>query len=273
MANLSTNIDVIIPTGVILPFAGTTSYALPDGYAYCNGASLSTTAQPKLFATIGYTYGGSGGNFSLPNLNTASGPFIRGGTGPSGSSIIADSTKISSLTSSAGSAHQHVNTVGITNAGQSADHTHGNTGGESGNHSHTISGNGAHTTTAATRYYSSGPHLHTIQYRTFGGIAPAPGDGIAYNTGGSWSTAFMNGMDGEHVHLIDVTGTGTHLHANSDQTVGHTHAVSGGVSVGHTHANTVSITNVNESSHTHTIANAVAETAPVHMVMQYIIKL
>ena len=34
----------------------------------CNGSTLSQTTYPDLFSIIGYTYGGSGDNFNLPNL-------------------------------------------------------------------------------------------------------------------------------------------------------------------------------------------------------------
>jgi microcystin-dependent protein len=53
------------PAGVISQFAGS---AAPSGYVLCEGQSLSTATFPTLFAAIGYTYGGSGANFTVPNL-------------------------------------------------------------------------------------------------------------------------------------------------------------------------------------------------------------
>lgn len=53
------------PTGTVKLFAGS---AAPTGYVLCFGQSLSTTAFPDLFAVIGYTYGGSGPNFNVPDL-------------------------------------------------------------------------------------------------------------------------------------------------------------------------------------------------------------
>jgi len=41
---------------------------------FCNGASLSTTTYANLFAVCGYTYGGSGANFNVPNLKSSA-PF------------------------------------------------------------------------------------------------------------------------------------------------------------------------------------------------------
>jgi hypothetical protein len=62
----------IAPTGTVLPFAGSTA---PEGWLLCNGSSQSTTTYAKLFAVIGYTYGGTGGSFSLPDMQ---GVFPRG---------------------------------------------------------------------------------------------------------------------------------------------------------------------------------------------------
>lgn len=40
----------------------------PTGYLLCNGSSYSTVDYPSLFAAIGYTFGGSGGAFNVPDL-------------------------------------------------------------------------------------------------------------------------------------------------------------------------------------------------------------
>lgn len=61
------------PTGVILPFGGT---AIPAGWLYCNGASVSRTTYADLFAVIGTAYGtASGTTFNLPDMR---GLFMRG---------------------------------------------------------------------------------------------------------------------------------------------------------------------------------------------------
>jgi microcystin-dependent protein len=54
------------PAGSIIAFGGSTAPA--GGWLICDGASVTTAAYPALFAAIGYTYGGSGANFNLPNL-------------------------------------------------------------------------------------------------------------------------------------------------------------------------------------------------------------
>lgn len=55
-----------VPSGVMVPFAGKT---VPDGWLLCNGASLAKAAYPDLFNAIGYTWGGYGDTFYLPNYN------------------------------------------------------------------------------------------------------------------------------------------------------------------------------------------------------------
>ncbi len=61
-----------IPVGTIL-YAGMS--LPPAGYLECAGQSLSTGAYPQLFSKIGYTYGGAGNIFKLPDLR---GQFVRG---------------------------------------------------------------------------------------------------------------------------------------------------------------------------------------------------
>lgn len=60
------NVPDAVPSGVMVPFAGKT---VPDGWLLCNGASLAKASYPDLFAAIGYTWGGSGNTFYLPNYN------------------------------------------------------------------------------------------------------------------------------------------------------------------------------------------------------------
>jgi microcystin-dependent protein len=54
-----------LPIGRVEAYAGIVT---PDGWLLCDGSALSTTTYEKLFLVIGYTYGGSGGSFNLPDL-------------------------------------------------------------------------------------------------------------------------------------------------------------------------------------------------------------
>ncbi len=54
-----------VPVGTMCAFAGPVA---PSGWGLADGRSYATVDHPALFAVIGYTYGGSGANFSVPNL-------------------------------------------------------------------------------------------------------------------------------------------------------------------------------------------------------------
>jgi microcystin-dependent protein len=68
-----------IPVGMIAPFLSGGN--VPYGWLLCNGDSVAGSTYPDLSAAIGTTYGGSGGNFNVPNFNnktlygTAVNPF------------------------------------------------------------------------------------------------------------------------------------------------------------------------------------------------------
>lgn len=53
------------PVGSLQAYAGASA---PTGWLMCDGTSYSTSAYPELFSVLGYTYGGSGANFSVPDL-------------------------------------------------------------------------------------------------------------------------------------------------------------------------------------------------------------
>lgn len=55
----------LLNTGCVLLFAGTT---LPPGSLLCDGAVYDRATYPELFNVIGYTYGGSGSTFQVPNI-------------------------------------------------------------------------------------------------------------------------------------------------------------------------------------------------------------
>jgi len=52
--------------GLMSLYAGSTA---PSGWLLCDGASVAVATYQDLFNNIGYTYGGSGANFNLPNLS------------------------------------------------------------------------------------------------------------------------------------------------------------------------------------------------------------
>jgi microcystin-dependent protein len=62
---LGVNLATYAPAGAVIAFAGSST---PTGWLLCAGQSLPTASYTALFGAIGYTYGGSGANFSLPDL-------------------------------------------------------------------------------------------------------------------------------------------------------------------------------------------------------------
>ena len=54
-----------VNTGIVVPWG---SASIPSGFLLCDGQSVSTSTYAALFAVIAYTYGGSGGNFNVPDL-------------------------------------------------------------------------------------------------------------------------------------------------------------------------------------------------------------
>jgi microcystin-dependent protein len=64
--NLKPDAPGVVPIGAIVDFAGSVA---PANWLLCQGQSLATAGTyGVLFTAIGYTYGGSGANFNLPNL-------------------------------------------------------------------------------------------------------------------------------------------------------------------------------------------------------------
>ena len=62
-----------LPIGAYLSYPS--QKAIPAGFLIADGISLKKSEYTELFDVIGYTYGGSGDNFSLPNF--ADGKFMR----------------------------------------------------------------------------------------------------------------------------------------------------------------------------------------------------
>ena len=145
-----------INTGIIIPWGST---SVPSGFLECNGASVSTTTYAALFAVIGYTYGGSGANFNLPDLqdktvlsrsNTKSLASTMGANTVAKSGTVGGSSGCTALTTAQIPAHAHYGSmqrpgyfVGnpcapAPSGGNMMAATTGSTGG-GGGHSHNLS--------------------------------------------------------------------------------------------------------------------------------------
>lgn len=75
-----------LPAGIIMDYAGS---SVPTGWLECDGTGKSTTTYAALFAAIGYTWGGSGATFNVPDFRGRS--RIGKGTGVTVETVTASS--------------------------------------------------------------------------------------------------------------------------------------------------------------------------------------
>lgn len=74
----------------------------PTGYLLCDGSSVSTTTYAALFAVIGYTFGGSGASFTLPDYRGrmpigVSGSYALASTGGNANATLVSHTHTASV--------------------------------------------------------------------------------------------------------------------------------------------------------------------------------
>jgi len=145
----------LIPSGAIMAFAMNST---PAGWLAADGSSISTGgANAALFDAIGYTYGGSGSSFNLPDLR---GYFVRGWGVAGQNGANSDGTVSGTL--GAKQAHMFQDHGHSSTISSVADHTHqiGTTPGSSGFQPRAFSD----TTGSSTSKFTSpsGGHTHTI---------------------------------------------------------------------------------------------------------------
>lgn len=78
-SDLQDALNRTVETGALMPYGGDSA---PSGYLLADGTEYLTSAYSALFGVIGYTFGGSGANFNVPDLRgrVAVGPDNMGGT-------------------------------------------------------------------------------------------------------------------------------------------------------------------------------------------------
>ena len=120
----------------------------PTGYLFCNGQSVSTTTYAALYAVIGYTYGGSGASFTLPDFSGrmpigVNGTYALASTGGAASTTLAEANL---------PAHNHAATSTVTDPGHlhTFDKTVGTAGAAGGGASVINSYTATNTSTATT---------------------------------------------------------------------------------------------------------------------------
>ncbi len=184
-APTAAGVSELIPVGSITMYGGA---AAPANYALCDGTSLDTTVHASLFAAIGYTYGGSGANFNVPNMKQRF-PIHKADSGVA-------------------------STLGGT--GGAIDHTH--TGPA---HIHTMP---THTHTMPTHVHGHGTHFHTMPTHTHSqgntGSTGAHQHTLIYEGTGVTETFHSATFSDSGLRHHDLTGNkdtesdGNHAHTN-----------------------------------------------------------
>lgn len=179
----------LVPTGMIMPYAGGGSGPSGGEWLFCYGQAVSRTTYAALFAVIGVTYGPGNGTttFNVPDLRGRA---------------------VAGLDNMGGVAASRL--PAATAAGWSGGAaTHQLVTGEIPSHTHTAStaSNGTHTHTASTD--SAGSHQHTLQQQ----VLTAGGSGVqtsfSTNFGGALPTT---DVQGSHTHTVTVDSAGAHTH-------------------------------------------------------------
>ena len=221
--------------GTIVMWGGSAS-VLPKLYLICNGASLNKNTYPQLFEAIGYTHGGSGDTFQLPDLRDR---FIVGATN---SYNPADTGGANSVTLTVGQLPSHNHPIGTVDA----PHAHpasGSSGTVNAPHSHPGSSGNA-----------NAPHNHPAG----GGGGGGHGHGVTENS--HFHYAFRSqGSFGEPEQLSRFAGADRQAatfsrvgnDSNSDAEIG---SVTGGSNTGRTDSKTTGVSvNDSGSSHSHPV--------------------
>jgi microcystin-dependent protein len=160
----------LVPTGSLIMWP---SVAIPTDWKLCNGDAISRTTFATLYSLIGTTFGVGDGTttFNLPNYKNrmpyGADTVAVGATGGSADAIVVSHTHTATSTvTDAG----HTHTFSATTSGQSVQHTHpmtaflGNLGGTSNAYVGDSSGGGS----AGTRDtgVNSVDHTHTVSGNT-----------------------------------------------------------------------------------------------------------
>jgi microcystin-dependent protein len=180
----------------------------------CQGQSVSTTEFAGLFDAIGYSYGGSGANFNVPNLENR----VPVGKGTGTFASLNATGGAESVTLSADQIPSHSHTASTNSTG---GHTHsGTTGNVSTGHTHAITvnavGTHAHTVTAIDARFSVGRESGTTSTQSPGtaqllGTSSSGGHGHTASSGDisvNHTHGFSTSNDGNHSHTVTVNSTG-----------------------------------------------------------------
>jgi microcystin-dependent protein len=250
-----------IPPSTIFPYAGTAvGGTAPAGWLFCDGSSVGTSTYPNLFSAIGYSYGGSGASFTLPDLRgrVIAGRDIDNGSGYSGR--LSTMSNQGSVIAAAGGSETHtLGTAEMPTHGHGVGTITAGTTNFAGGHDHTVSGNTASGTTSLNL-----DHNHTI----------VPGDGIDHvfvrpTSPDSYVRLYSTGASGTGYTTVGQASRGMSLNLLvQGRDLNHSHSFSATTSSMSAHSHSVTGTVTMNNAGSSTSHNNVQPT----MVMNYIIK-
>ncbi len=174
------------PIGAIAAWPATG--ALPSGFIEADGQSLLVTDYPALFGVYGYTHGGSGNSFNVPDLN---GRSLKGTTNQG---LVGDTVGSDSVTLTVDNLPEHNHGIGshthTLSHTHSIDHSHSGSATTAGSHVHqyvdvktlSLSSNGSPEgsgglgarTSSTNNTTAAGAHNHTVTVADFIGSTDSP---------------------------------------------------------------------------------------------------
>lgn len=163
--------QLLRPVGEITMYGSATA---PAGWLSCNGASVAVSAYPDLFDVIGYTFGGSGASFNLPNFTDR---FPIG----SGTKAVGTSGGASTKTIAEANLPPHTHGAGSLSTSTNGDHQHGvrRSNGTGNNNLNVAQGNATSVENPTT--VSAGDHSHSVT-----GSTSSTGNGLALDVLNPW---------------------------------------------------------------------------------------
>jgi microcystin-dependent protein len=204
-----------------ITFAGTDHM----GWVLCNGRGLDTTRFALLFNVIGYTFGGSGNTFKLPDYSGC----VPGMAGrPNSNQFDQTINNATYVIGDAAGEQRH-----RLNIDEMPSHTHGPTDatgnnngtgitGISGEHFHTgttdISGSHNHGGTTGSGGYAASAHDVAVSLTTTDTADNTGSHTHTISTDGNHAHTFTTSNAGNHQHVIGNTG-GSNYHNNMQPTL------------------------------------------------------
>ena len=181
-------VDAMLPIGTMLMYG---SMNPPSGrWKLCDGSALQVAAFPILHGVLGYSYGGTGGTFNLPDFRHRV---------PVG--VDTADTRFSTVGKTGGSYEaslpEHDHTI-------THDHGQFNSGIQSANHTHKIT-------------HDHGSHNHTLRYDAVTSISCTGGGYVARRWQDTTGTSPVDGTDTHNIPSF--TGD------SGSQSASHTHPV------------------------------------------------